>query len=217
MPELDPWPFAHLRVTSGDLELRYLDDDLLFQAAALATEGIHAPDAMPFLFPWTRGTPDAVALSVLRYEWQARASMSPQTWNIELAVLHRGELVGLQGAHTSEFLVTRQASTGSWIGRRHQGQGIGRRMRLLILHLLFEGLGAHRALTEAFADNAASIAVTRRLGYRENGRTLLVRDGAAVENVAFVLDREAWAAQPDRPEVELHGVPGVRRYLGLEA
>ncbi|MDM7855055.1 GNAT family N-acetyltransferase [Cellulomonas alba] len=215
MDPLDVWPFPALRVTSGDLELRYLDDDLLLQAALLAADGVHAADAMPFTVPWTRGTPAEVATSVLRYQWSRRAELSPERWVLELAVLRGGELVGLQGAQATEFRVTRQAETGSWLGLRFQGQGIGTRMRRLILHLLFEGLGAERATTTAFADNARSNGVTRRVGYRENGRDVLPREGAAAESIRYVLTRDAWAADPDRPEVALDGVAAVRRHLGV--
>ena len=216
MDLLPVWPFPELRVTSGDVELRYLDDELLMRAARLATDGIHAPDAMPFFFPWTRGTPEEVATSVLRYHWAARARMSRDTWAIELAVLHRGELVGVQAAQATDYVVTRQAETGSWLGARHQGQGIGTRMRWMILHLLFEGLSAERATTAAFADNARSTGVTAKLGYRENGRQVLAREGRPVESIRYVMARERWAATPGRPDVTVHGVDGVRAYLGLE-
>lgn len=215
MDPLTLWPFPALRVTSGDLELRYLDDDLLMQAALVAADGIHDAEAMPFTVPWTRGTPDEVAASVLRYQWNARSQLSPERWNLELGVLRGGEVVGIQGAHATDFPVTRQAETGSWLGRRFHGQGIGTRMRRMMLHLLFEGLGADRATTAAFADNPSSVGVTRRLGYRENGRETLAREGAAVESIRYVLTRDAWAADAARPQLVLEGVDGVRRYLGL--
>jgi RimJ/RimL family protein N-acetyltransferase len=215
MDPLALWPFPALRVTSGDLELRYLDDDLLMQAALLAADGVHAPDAMPFTFPWTRGTPEEVATSVLRYHWAARGRLGRDSWAIELAVLHHGELVGLQAAQATDYPVTRQAETGSWLGARHQGQGIGTRMRWMVLHLLFEGLSAERATTAAFVDNPRSTGVTRKLGYRENGRDVLPREGKPVESIRYVLTRDAWAANPARPDVTLHGAELVRDYLGL--
>lgn len=52
------WPATGLRVRAGDLELRWIDDDLLVRLADLAARGIHEPDVMPFFVPWTRGTPD---------------------------------------------------------------------------------------------------------------------------------------------------------------
>jgi RimJ/RimL family protein N-acetyltransferase len=34
-------------------------------------------------------------------------------------------VVGTQGLSGRDFAVLREVSTGSWIGRKHQGQGIG--------------------------------------------------------------------------------------------
>ena len=213
----DLWPISGIRVRSGDLELRYLDDEHLLELARLAGDGVHAPDAMPFVVPWTRGTPTEVARSVLAYQWAARASTSPQKWNLELAVVRAGEVLGSQAVMASNFPVLRTAETGSWLGLRHQGQGVGTRMRLMVLHLLFEGLGGLRATTSAFADNAASNGVTRRIGYAENGVDVVDREGRPAESLRYVLDRATWDARPAalRPDVTLAGIQAVREQLRL--
>ncbi len=208
------WPPAGLRIRAGDLELRYLDDELLVDLAELASRGVHAPEAMPFTVPWTRGTPEEVARSVLRYQWQARAQMRPDAWGLELAVLHRGTPVGIQAVGGKDVPTTRVLGTGSWLGRDHQGQGIGTRMRALVLHLAFDGFGADVARTEAWVDNAASNGVSRRLGYRENGCSREVREGVAVEHRAYRLDRADWEAHR-AAHPELH--PGEVTYEGLDA
>ncbi len=210
------WPFAGLRAVSGDLELRYLDDDLLLRLAALAGQGVHEPDAMPFLTPWTRGTPLEVARSVVAYQWRNRAEASPDKLSVELAVVRDGEVLGIQGFYAGKFAVTRTAETGSWLGLRFHGQGVGTRMRRLVLHLLFEGLDAREVTTAAFADNAPSNGVTRRVGYEPNGVDVVAREGKPVLSNRYRLTREAWEAQTDRPEVELHGVEPVRRFLALD-
>lgn len=204
----DVWPAAGVRVRTGDLELRFPDDELLVQLADLAAQGVHAADYMPFLKPWTRGTPDEVRRSVLQYQWGLRASFAPAKWALELAVLRDGVVVGMQGMYAESFTVTRQAETGSWLGHRFQGQGIGTRMRQAVLHLLFEGLDAERATTSAFADNGPSNGVTRRLGYRANGEVVQVRDDAPVVSRQYVMDRADWDARPaaQRLEVTLEGV-----------
>lgn len=216
--DLDLWPLAGLRAVSGDLELRYADDATLFALARLAAEGVHAPEAMPFSVPWTRGTPSEVARSVLRYGWGVRSEFGPEKFALELACVHRGtgEVLGVQAANGRDFAISRTVETGSWLGLRHQGRGIGTRMRRMMLHLVFEGLGARIATTSAFADNAASNGVTRAIGYEPNGVTVMVREGRAADHIDYRLTREAWAAQPDRPEVELHGVEAVRGFLGLD-
>ena len=213
----DLWPLAALRVRSGDLELRYMDDADVLALARLAAQGIHTPDAMPFTVPWTRGTPTEVARSILTYQWGARASFTPQSWKLELAVVRDGEVLGTQSLTASDFLVTRTAETGSWLGLRHHGQGIGTRMRLLILHLFFEGFDGLRATTSAFDDNAPSNAVTRRLGYAENGVEILVREGEPATSRRYAMSRAAWDARPEalRPDVTLVGIEGAREQLGL--
>ena len=212
------WPLTDLRVVCGDLELRYLDDPLLFELAELASAGVHSPDAMPFVVPWTRGTPEETARSVLTYNWGARARVTRDRWGIELAVVRDGQALGIQSIMAEDFLVTRTLETGSWLGLGHQGAGVGTRMRLMILHLAFDGLGTATATTSAFEDNPASNGVTRKIGYRENGRDIVSREGKPAVSLRYALDRAAWEARPDalRPDVTLHGVDGLRRFLGLD-
>lgn len=211
---VDLWPVAGLRVTCGELSLQFLDDDRVVALAALGGEGIHDPATLPFNNPWSKGTPIEVARSILTYQWSARAKVDPENWQLELALVRDGEVLGVQSAFAKAFPVARSAETGSWLGRRHQGQGIGTTMRLMMLHLLFEGFGAEVATTAAYADNPASQAVTRRLGYTPNGVERASREGALVESRNFLLTRADWARQ-ERPDVTLDGVAPVRELLGL--
>ncbi len=218
MDLVEMWPPAGVRVQCGDLELRYLDDELLTRLAALGGEGIHDPATMPFTRSWTRGTPEEVRRSILQHQWGLRGSFSREKWSLELAVLRDGEVLGIQGLYAQDFAVTREAETGSWLGLRHHGRGVGTRMRLAILHLLFEGLDAERATTSAFADNGPSNGVTRRLGYEANGESLVAREGAPARSLRYVMHRAVWAARgpEQRPDVVLHGVPALRTFLGLD-
>lgn len=188
------WPAAGVRVRSGDLELRWLDDDLLLALAGLAARGVHDPRSMPFEHPWTRGTPDEVARSVLAYQWNARTKVSPRRFVLELGVVSSGVPVGVQGIVGDDWRVLRSVRTGSWLGLEHQGRGIGRRMRILALALAFESLGAVEAVSGAFADNPASNAVSERLGYESNGSVRVVREGVAVLHRNYRMTRERWAS-----------------------
>src|SRR5699024_10041488 len=214
------WPPALLRVQAGDLELRYLDDDLLVELAELSVRGVHDPEAMPFLFPWTRGTPEAVARSILTAQWRARGAISPEQWSLELAVLHRGEPVGIQAIEAEAFPVTRTITTGSWLGQAHQGSGIGTRMRALMLHLAFTGLHAEVATTGAWADNGPSNAVSTRLGYRPNGVSRQVREGRAVEHRYYRMDRADYqelapAHAEVLGEVQMDGLEELHAFLQI--
>jgi RimJ/RimL family protein N-acetyltransferase len=213
----DLWPPAGLSLTCGDLELRIPDDGLLVALAELAAEGVHDPGSMPFFVPWTRGTPTEVARSVLTYQWGTRSRMAPDAWALELAVLRRGEVLGIQSISSTHFRRLRSAESGSWLGRRFQGQGVGTRMRLMVLHLLFDGLGAERATTGAFEDNPASNAVTRRIGYVANGSEMLLREDVPSVNLRYVLTREAWSARPDEQRLDIAhaGLDEVREFLQI--
>jgi RimJ/RimL family protein N-acetyltransferase len=211
------WPPLGLRVVGAGLELAWASDELLFALARTSAGGVHDEAFMPFVVPWTRGEPEKVGRSTLQYAWGRRGLLSPDDWCLQMAVLRDGEVLGMQDAFARHFPVTRSAETGSWLGLRHHGQGVGWRMRLLVLHLLFDGLGAMTATTSGFADNPASLGVTRKLGYRENGIATMAREGAAVECRQFRMEREDWDARPGwmRPEVALHGVGPVRELLGI--
>jgi RimJ/RimL family protein N-acetyltransferase len=90
-------------------------------------------------------------------------------------------------------------------------------MRLAMLHLLFDGLHAQEATTAAFADNAASLAVTRKLGYLASGRRRLAREGAVADSLGFAMSRDQWLARPAalRPTVTVTGADAVAELLGV--
>lgn len=216
------WPASALRVRCGDLELRWIDDTLLVELAELAGRGIHDPDAMPFEHPWSRGTPEEVARRVLTYQWDVRSQISPTAFALEFAVLHEGVPVGVQGVTARDWNVLRAVQTGSWLGREHQGRGIGARMRMLVLHFAFAGLDAAEAHSGAFVDNDASNAVSQRVGYAHDGAFRVARDSAAVSHNRYVMSRERWeavrgdhAARLGFP-VELWGVDAFRAQLEPE-
>lgn len=212
------FPTFGLRVSCGDLELRLPDDAELVALADLAVAGIHPPGRRPFLVPWNTGEPDVARRGMLQYHWAARGRTAPAAWALELAVFRGGDPVGVQSVAATDFAVTRSAGTGSWLGLAHHGQGVGKRMRLMALHLLFEGFDAAVATTEAFDDNPESNGVTRSLGYAPNGVVLRDRQGERATENRYRMTREAWAARPDahRPDVVLEGVAPVRAMLGMD-
>lgn len=206
-------PTFGLRVRWDDLELRLPDDAELLALASLAADGVHNPEVAPFSWPWTRGTDEEVKRNVLAHQWKNRGRTAADDWALSLGVFRDSEIVGEQQISAKNFQVTRSGLTGSWLGLRHHGQGLGTRMRLMALHLAFEGLGAAEMVSEAYDDNPASNAVSRRLGYMANGTRVTAREGrSAVEN-SYRMTREVWNARPDdlRAEIALKGVSPVRQ------
>jgi RimJ/RimL family protein N-acetyltransferase len=208
------WPLFDLRVRTPRLELRYPDDELLVALLAVARRGIHDPSVMPFSTPWTRTPPEEFDAQFLRHHWGVRAGTTPEGWTVPLMVLVFGEVVGTQNLMARQFAVTRTFETGSWLGLEHQGRGIGTEMRAAALHLGFAGLGAELATTGSWDDNGPSQGVTRKLGYQDDGWTLLAREGAGRRMLRFRMERCDWAARR-RHDIEVESLDGCRALLGI--
>lgn len=210
----DVFPVLDLRVTAGELELRGISDDDIVVLGALAARGIHSPDRMPFSFPWTDVAPEELPLNFAQYHWRTRADFSPSSWVLNLGVWWHGQLVGVQGVTTRNFVVRRTGETGSWLGAEHQGQGLGTVMRQVMCVLLFDHLAFTEITSGAFVDNPASLAVSRKVGYRVNGTERYERRGELAEMTMLSLRPEDLV----RPEVavEVTGADRVRRLIGVE-
>lgn len=193
------WPLFDLRLRTPRLELRVPTDEDLCELARVAASGIHDASFMPFSQPWTDQASPRLERGLLQWHWRIRAGFRPEDWWLDLAVIAGGRIVGVQGLTARAFPVMRTVATGSWLGRAHQGQGIGTEMREAVLHLAFEVLGAELATSSAFADNEASERVSRRLGYRENGIGREAPRGVVREVRHFLLDREGWASRARAP------------------
>ncbi|MFM2071065.1 MAG: hypothetical protein RLZZ623_1328 [Actinomycetota bacterium] len=211
------WPLFDLRVTTPRLELRYVDDELGSRLALLAARGVHDPSFMPFLMPWTDVPSPLLERNALQWYWKCRADTSAQRFHLALAVLVDGEPVGTTSLEGTNFALLRTFETGSWLGRQFQGAGIGTEMRLATLHLGFEGLGATLATTSAFHDNAASLGVTRRLGYTPNGTARNVRRTEVAATLHFEMSLHHWRSAVRRDDIEIHGLAPCLPLLGLAA
>jgi RimJ/RimL family protein N-acetyltransferase len=207
------WPLFGLAVRTPRLELRYPTDVDLVALAAL-TGDIHDPGFLPFCQPWSLAPEVERERGTLQFHWRSRAELTPTDWQVPLVAVVDGVVVGTQELLAKGFAVRRTVTSGSWLHRPRQGQGLGREMREAVLHLAFAGLGAARAETEAFDGNDSSMAVTRAVGYRPNGD--FVHDGGelgARRGQRFVLERDAWERRR-RDDIELHGVDACRPLLG---
>ncbi len=104
-----------------------------------------------------------------QYYWQLGADFSPGRRTAPLAVLWDGEPAGVQELFGDKYLVNRTTETGSWLARPFHGRGIGTAMRQVIAAFAFDHLDAQHVTSAAFSDNAASVSVSRKVGYTENG------------------------------------------------
>lgn len=207
------WPPFGLSVRAGDLTLTTVADDDLPGLVDLVRGGIHAPDQMPFGVPWTLAPPAEVPTRFAQHHWGVRAAFRPEGFELDLAVRRAGELVGVQGFGAKDYAVTKTAETGSWLARRHQGEGIGTRMRQAVCALLFDHLGAAEVTSGAFVDNAASLGVSRKVGYREGDVTRMARQGALALHRRLVLRPEDLVRGDP---VEVTGVEPLRAFLHLD-
>lgn len=91
--------------------------------------------------------------------WASLGSWRPESWRLGFTVLVGDTITGMQDLET----------TASWLATRWRGRGVGQAMRLAVLALAFDALDAEVAETEAWHDNAASLGVSRALGYIDNG------------------------------------------------
>ncbi len=72
---MDLTPLYGLRLRTDRLELRLPDEDELIQLARLAEGGIHDPEEMPFVVPWTDGSGSRVlSTSFVAYHLGVRDS-----------------------------------------------------------------------------------------------------------------------------------------------
>jgi RimJ/RimL family protein N-acetyltransferase len=190
-----------LRLATPRLELRVPTHDELVELREVARAGIHPPEFMPFAVAWT-DEPYSDRWVVAFHEQQL-AAWTPSDWNLNLGVWLDGRLVGSQSVHGRDFATTKTVATGSWLGARFQGRGVGTEMRTAVLELAFRELGATRVTSGALDGNDASLRVSEKLGYRTVGRSTVTPRGVEVGHADLELRREEW--QPPFP-VEVCGL-----------
>ncbi|MEV4412923.1 GNAT family N-acetyltransferase [Catellatospora sp. NPDC049609] len=208
------FPLLGLRIEVADLQLRLPSPEELGQLADAAADGVHEPDMMPFTVPWTDQSPADRARSVVTHHWAVLGRWTPQAWSLPLAVLHRGTVVGQQTISGKDFAISSECSTGSWLGLRYQGRGIGTLMRIAVAHLAFEHLGASDLVSAAYLDNPASLRVSAKVGYQPDGVARHAVQGRLRISQRLRLTRDDWLAI-NRPYVQVHGLQACLPLFGL--
>ena len=153
----DFWSTYQLKITTPRLQMRLPNEVELHRLADLAGQGVHHAAERPFLTPWTEGSAQDRARFVLREHWGQLAGWAVTDWRLGLGVFtHEGEPRGMVTLRARDFPVVREVTTSSWLGLRHQGEGLGTEARTGLLTLAFDHLAAEAAVTEVFQDNHAS-------------------------------------------------------------
>ncbi|GAA0611383.1 GNAT family protein [Kutzneria viridogrisea] len=200
---MEPWPLWNLVLRTPRLELRPDEDAGLAELGRLAARGVHPPEEMPFGVPWTDAPAEEIPRNVMQYFWGQRNSLTAARWTLNFLIRLDGRVIGMQGVDGTDFAITREVTSGSWLGMAHQGKGYGTEARAAVLGLVFDHLAARRARTSLFVDNQASFRVSRKLGYVEDGTWSDVRRGKAATQLRMVVTAERFAEHRPgwRPEV----------------
>lgn len=208
------WPLFDLRLRTGDLELRLPTEDDLVEIIAVARAGVHPAEEMPFATPWTDLLSPEFERSAYQFMIGRRASWRVDDWALPLGVWESGEAAGIQELMARNFSAMRIVGTGSWLGRAFQGRGMGKLMRQAVLALAFDHLGADVAESEALLDNPASLAVSRGVGYSENGIGRHAPRGVPRDTQRFRMTVEGWRSRP-RTEVVVEGLDQCLELFGI--
>ncbi len=197
------WPLHGLVLSTPTVTLKGMTERDALALAAVVPQDLEHDPRFPDL---------TSAQKSLRSYWQAQGRWSVDDWVVQLAVIVDGEPVGLQALEGKDFAVRRTVDSYSWLVPSVRGQGVGKRMRAAVLELAFAHLGAEVAVSEAWQNNAASLGVSRSLGYRDNGLDIVARDGVPGRMQRLLMERAAWRA----PEpVTVLGLAACLPLLGL--
>ena len=172
-----PGPLTRLRLRTPRLELRLATRADARRLFAVAEAGIHDPDVMPFEIPWTDNLDES--------DFVAHVTGSTAD-AIRLTAFLAGEPIGVQGLDFHQGSVT----TGSWLGARYQGRGLGTEMRAAVLTYAFDIRGARVARSGAIQGNPQSLGVSRKLGYEVVGTHVVSPRGEPLEHTDVELRRE---------------------------
>ena len=211
---LDLFPALGVTITNGPVTLRVPRPDELPALIDVAIEGIQDPDEpTPFLIDWHLLPPAELAPNSGAFILSTLATMKPEAFTLYFGVWHEDVLVGAQDMTATDFRRTRSAETGSWLGKKHQGQGIGTLMRQAILTLAFDHLDAVEMTSMYNPDNPRSARVSQKCGYVPNGVRLMAKGDSAVLEQAVRVTPDTFIRP--RTDVVITGAEVLRRHLGI--
>lgn len=159
------WPLYGLSIHTPRLTLRIPLDVEIAELAQVARD-IRSP-----IFvngeEWAQRPSPELERGVMQFYWRNLAEWQPDNWRLNFAVFRNedGRVIGEQSIQARDFLYSREAATGSWLGHEFQGQGYGTEMRQAVVTLGFIHLRAGMMESDYWISNDLSKAVSRKLGY----------------------------------------------------
>ena len=204
------WPLFGLRLGYRDVRLRPMREaDLAHLAAVLPEDVGHDPRLA--MFASQTFAENERRLFCQGY-WRALGTWDPASWELHLVVEYGGDLVGVQTLEGANFPALRTVDSASWLIPAVRGRGVGVAMRTAALGLAFDHLGAVAAISSATLDNAASLGVSRRIGYADNGISRIVdTSGEVVDLQNLRLPADRWPGAP----VAVEGLTPALPWFGL--
>lgn len=116
-----------------------------------------------------------------------RPDLPPQEANFSIELANVGYVghIGYQPAGDTAVI-------GYWLGKPHWGRGIMTEAARAVIDWYFASTDAQAIHSGVFHFNAASLAIQRRLGFTETGRSTLLclARGAELEHIDTILTRE---------------------------
>ncbi|MEO7261154.1 MAG: GNAT family protein [Jatrophihabitantaceae bacterium] len=209
------WPLFDLRLSVGELELRPMTEADQLPLAELLPHDLELNPAAT-RYP---GLDEATGRRVIGFQsyWKSYGTWRPQGWRLPFCVRVGGELVGVQELEAEDFPLLRTVDSASYLAPVVRGRGIGQQMRRAVLALAFGPLRAQAAISSAWHDNYASLAVSRALGYRPNGESLHQHEDRVDTMLHLRLRRSDWLAGGGAAGVEIEGIEACWPYFGLTA
>ena len=207
------WPLFGLELTTPRLVLRPIGDADIPAAVAAAASGVHEPGRNPFSTPWAELPAEELGPKMAQYYWRCRSEAAPEAWTLLLGIWHNDEFIGCQDIGARDFATLRTVSTGSWLKQSVHGRGLGKEMRAAVVLYAFDWLNAEVAESEAAVWNAASLGVSRALGYELNGITRTAW-GDKAEDVQKVRLTPATFNRPDWT-LKVDGHDAAAQFLSL--
>lgn len=208
------WPLLSLRLKVADVTLqpvreadlehlsRILPDDVEHDPSSEMLEGLDVEQNRRRI--------------LLQSYWRSWGCWSVEAWCIFFRVSVGARVVGVQALEAKHFPILRTVDSSSWLVTDVRRRGIGTAMRLAVLTLAFDHLGAAAAITSARQDNWASLGVSKHLGYEENGVSTSLSPSGPCTLQHMILRRSSWALSGRSQSVTVSGISACAPWFGVD-